>query len=917
MTNNKRERNEKATKLKVVAQRKGFLRLSPRFRLSLFCFFVLSLGTVALRVVHEVNAAGAYNGSYGSSAFVMLVKTDNVGSSTSTQFTIPTIGSGYNYNVDCNDDGSFDTTGATGNYTCNYGSPGTYSVVIQGTFPRIYFADTGDKLKLLEIQQWGNIHWGSMNNAFYGTANMQVTAVDSPDLSGVTTTNAMFAGASSFNADLNDWDVSNVTNMSYMFSQATAFNGNISSWDVSNVTNMQGMFLIDSAFNQPLNSWDVSSVTNMSGMFNSSAFNQPLSNWDTSSVTSTANMFWSAPFNQDISNWDTSNVTNMYRMFGLNNPFNQDISGWDVSSVTSLKEMFLGNYAFNRDISGWDVSSVTNMDGTFISAYSFNQSIGDWDMSSVVAADDMLSGSGMDGANYDATLSGWSAQTLHSGVTFGASGLHYCASTVQRQYIIDTYSWIINDNGQACMPDVETGAVSNITDSSATVELNLVDDGGSTPYQLYILYNTDGSGNGYSAQADTYDEGIQSINLTGLSCETTYYYKAYVQNGAGSDSGDFATFTTDPCPIPPEPPEPTDLKLDITLKPPGLIQGQDTSYMFTVSNIGSTSFENGSAMLYFVVPDGITMSGPSYQVEEDNEPITVYTDETSYFCYDYTSFFSSVPSFTYHLGKGYACETAIEALGPNSSQDITLPFTVTGPVDNTTVMRALIFGYPELDADTLESQLTGSPDDIFTFPSNNIATYTGTSPGSTMDSGEGNNEEDNSSLDLNNDGTPDSEQAFVHDLTSSNGKPLALEVSNDCSLSASNVNTETNNNTQDPAYDYPEGLVAFSADCLTPGYTATVKLYYYDTDKDNLILRKYNPNTNAYFNLTGQYGATFEQTTINNRTVTIATYRITDGQELDIDNQTNGSIQDPVGIATLSTGSANTGIERHWITQLR
>ena len=54
--------------------------------------------------------------------FVITVKTDNPGTSADTQFTIPTTGGGYNYNVDCDNDGTDEVTGATGNYTCDYGS---------------------------------------------------------------------------------------------------------------------------------------------------------------------------------------------------------------------------------------------------------------------------------------------------------------------------------------------------------------------------------------------------------------------------------------------------------------------------------------------------------------------------------------------------------------------------------------------------------------------------------------------------------------------------------------------------------------------------------------------------------------------------------------------------------------------------
>jgi len=101
--------------------------------------------------------------------FVITVQTDNTGTSANTEFTIPTTGTGYNYNVDCNNDGTDEITGATANYTCDYGATGlnlgagTYTVRIKdnsglGTgFPRIYFNNGGDKDKLLTIEQWGGL----------------------------------------------------------------------------------------------------------------------------------------------------------------------------------------------------------------------------------------------------------------------------------------------------------------------------------------------------------------------------------------------------------------------------------------------------------------------------------------------------------------------------------------------------------------------------------------------------------------------------------------------------------------------------------------------------------------------------------------------------------------------------------------
>jgi surface protein len=210
---------------------------------------------------------------------VITVQTDNPGET----FTIQTYGSGYDYNVDCDDDGNDDILNAITDSTCSYGAAGTYTITISsatGTgFPRIYFNNGGDKEKLLTIEQWGTGQWTSMNSAFYGCINLTVEASDAPDLSNVIDLNSMFRDATSFNQDISGWTTTNVKNMSFMFRGAAIFNQNINGWDTSNVTNMSFMFNDAVNINEYLNNWDTSKVTNMTYMFKSAnSFNKNLNN---------------------------------------------------------------------------------------------------------------------------------------------------------------------------------------------------------------------------------------------------------------------------------------------------------------------------------------------------------------------------------------------------------------------------------------------------------------------------------------------------------------------------------------------------------------------------------------------------------------------------------------------------------------
>ena len=218
-------------------------------------------------------------------------------SSLSNQVTLPLQSGGdYNFIVDWGDGSNNTITdGDQLEKTHTYTSEGVYTISITGKIIVWWFGNGRDRLKILEIQQWGCLQLGNFGLYFYGCENLELTATDNLNLTGTTNLFGTFGNCTNLGSsgNMDGWDVSSVTRMGYMFEEASSFNQPIGSWDVSSVTDMQSMFYGASSFNQPIGSWDVSSVTDMKWMFEgASSFNQPLGSWDVSSVTEMNGMFY-------------------------------------------------------------------------------------------------------------------------------------------------------------------------------------------------------------------------------------------------------------------------------------------------------------------------------------------------------------------------------------------------------------------------------------------------------------------------------------------------------------------------------------------------------------------------------------------------------------------------------------------------
>lgn len=100
---------------------------------------------------------------------------------TTSTFTLPTF-SGATYNATVKwGDGSESTITAYNdpNITHTYSSGGDYDIEISGLFERFYFNNTGDKLKLIRVLNWGDTGFTSIEGMFFGCTNL--ISIDATD----------------------------------------------------------------------------------------------------------------------------------------------------------------------------------------------------------------------------------------------------------------------------------------------------------------------------------------------------------------------------------------------------------------------------------------------------------------------------------------------------------------------------------------------------------------------------------------------------------------------------------------------------------------------------------------------------------------------------------------------------------------
>lgn len=100
------------------------------------------------------------------------------------------------------------------------------------------------------------------------------------------------------------------------------------------------------------------------------------------------------------------------------------------------------------------------------------------------------------------------------------------------------------------VPTVTTLTPTNITQSTAIGKGEVTNDGGATVTECGVCWSTSHNPTISSSHASgVLESGTITVDLTGLTANTTYYVKAYAKNSAGIGYGNEVSFITTPLPV--------------------------------------------------------------------------------------------------------------------------------------------------------------------------------------------------------------------------------------------------------------------------------------------------------------------------------------------------------------------------------
>lgn len=268
--------------------------------------------------------------------FVFTVDTTQAGSASDT-VVLPLLSGGtYSGTIDWGDGSTSVLSYA--NRTHVYSSSGTYTITISGTIEGWRFAATGDRLKILDVSNWGNLNI-TTGRAFQFCENLDISATDHPILSSSDSASSLFQSCNLTNVDFSTWDFSSCTNFKSFLNNNPSFIGNVEGIIHVGVTSISTAFGKTALGNQDFSTWDVVNISGWFEAFRDAGLGE----------------------NADFTGWVPSGA--LTNTFIINPLFKGDgLDTWNIGGITSVNfaSCTLSTANYDALLVAWEAQSPSN-----------------------------------------------------------------------------------------------------------------------------------------------------------------------------------------------------------------------------------------------------------------------------------------------------------------------------------------------------------------------------------------------------------------------------------------------------------------------------------------------------------------------------------------------------------------------------
>ena len=400
-------------------------------------------------------------------AFTIVVDTSNAGTSPSNAFTLPL---DYNAQYNCTiawGDSTSSLIVMSISPTHVYPSAGTYTISITenvpGGFPTIAFNNGGDRLKLMQISNWGSVTWSSMHGAFYGCSNLTITATDQATANTGSVLDFTYAWAGC------------VSLTSFPLLDTSSGTSFAAAWD--NCSGLTSFPAIDTSSGTSfLYAWN--------GCFGLTSF--PL--LATGQVT-------------DFSNaWDDCNKLTSFPAIDTSSGTDFTYAWASCTGLTAFPAI--------------DTSQGTTFTGTWLGCTGLT-SFPTLNLGSMIYGNQCFNGDTLSTGSYSSLLIALAAQNANTGVTFTGGNSQYAAgaaATARNTTLIADLGWTITDGGEAAAAQSAFTLVIN-----TAVPAGLNQQSGTNQFTLPL-----NSSYAYDCTVD-WGDSTNSLITTSTSPTHTYY----------------------------------------------------------------------------------------------------------------------------------------------------------------------------------------------------------------------------------------------------------------------------------------------------------------------------------------------------------------------------------------------------------